>query len=60
MHLLGNCMLIAALAAFVIAGFLSVVKDLLSRDVFQVPLWSTPAREDRSSPTTRDHKANAV
>jgi hypothetical protein len=44
MHLLGNCVLIVGLAAFVIVGFLNVLKDLLSRDIFDAPSWSSEER----------------
>ena len=45
MHLLGTCVLVTGLAAFVIIGFLRVAQDLLSRSIFDAP--SLP-KEDRA------------
>jgi hypothetical protein len=40
MHLLGNCLVILGFAALGVAGFFSVLQDLLSRDLFGAPSWS--------------------
>jgi hypothetical protein len=40
MHLLGNCLVILGFSALGVAGFFSVLKDLLSRDLFGAPSWS--------------------
>jgi hypothetical protein len=53
MHLLGNCILIFGLAAFVIIGFLSVAIDLLSRDVFDASSWSNDERALEIAEDTR-------
>jgi len=47
MHLLGNCVLIFGLAALVIIGFLRVVRDLMSRDIFEAPSSSNEGPRSR-------------
>jgi hypothetical protein len=49
MHFLGICALIVGLPAFVIIGFLRVVVDLLSNDIFASPVLSNEARRQLSS-----------
>jgi hypothetical protein len=51
MHLLGTCVLVTGLAAFVIIGFLRVAQDLLSRSIFDAPSLS---KEDRSVEVSED------
>jgi hypothetical protein len=51
MHLLGNCVMILGLAALAIIGFLRVVKDLLSKNIFEAPSssneeWALETPED--------------
>jgi hypothetical protein len=51
MHLLGTCVLVMGLAAFVIIGFLRVARDLLSRSIFDAPSLS---KENRAVEFTED------
>jgi hypothetical protein len=51
MHLLGTCVLVTGLAAFLMIGFLRVAQDLLLRSIFDAPSLS---KEDRAVEVAED------
>jgi len=51
MNILGTCILVIGLATLVIAGFLSVVRELVSKSVFSLP---SPATEKHVVEPTDD------
>jgi hypothetical protein len=51
MHLLGICVLVTGLAAFLMIGFLRVAQDLLLRSIFDAPSLS---KEDRAVEVAED------
>ena len=53
MHLLGTCVLVMGLAAFLIIGFLRVAQDLLSRSIFDAPSLSNEERAVEVAEDTR-------